>query len=157
MAKSMLALLTLPFCFLLSCSSSPTKSALVDSQTKPASHSAVSRPEGEGPFPPEIVRCERVTVENGVKRLTVGDAQGHYLLSCDTSQKSCITPTPGKDYLLFTKTTRWKFPGGEEFATLEFLQDFSISYKDAENIALIPAEQRSPIGMYGLLSWENNK
>src|ERR1700680_3546793 len=100
----LMALLTLGV--LVSCSSSPTKP---NSQIKATSGSTVEHPNQQQQTdeltPPEIVRPEGVRIENGVKMLTVGNVQGHYLLLCNTNVDGCVTPTPGKDYLLFTKTT----------------------------------------------------
>ena len=84
----------------------------------------------------------------------MGNADGEYVLSCDIAEETCVTPLPGKDYYLFTKTTKWKFSGATKYATLEFFQDFTISYNNAENIALIPtAAGDSQVGMYWLSSW----
>src|SRR5712692_9177044 len=103
----LMALLTIGV--LVSCSSSPTKPT---SNIKATSNSTVKQPnqlqQTDELTPPEIVRSERVRIEKGVKMLTVGNVHGHYLLSCNTNLNSCVTPTPGKNYLLFTKTTRWK-------------------------------------------------
>jgi hypothetical protein len=58
---------------------------------------------------------------------------------------------PGKDYFVFSKTTRWQFPGATKVATLKFFQDFSVTYNDQENVALVPSD--GPFGMYTLDSW----
>src|SRR5437588_336208 len=76
-----------------------------------------------------------VRVVKDVKMLSVGNGQGHYQLSCNTSQDSCVTPVPGRDYLVFTKETRWKKPGAKDFLTLTWLQGWSGSYPKEENIA----------------------
>jgi len=148
---------------LLSCTSSPTKPASESSQVKAAPGSTLeqSNPQQQtdGLVPPEIVRSEGVRIEKGVKMLTVGNVQGHYLLSCNTNQDGCVTPTPGQDYLLFSKTTRWKFPGAKDFMTLEWIQDWTGTYNNEENIALLPRDRHSPtrMGMYWLRSWDKNK
>jgi hypothetical protein len=132
---------------LLSCSNSPTKQP-------------VSQSHEDGTVAPEIVRSEAVRIEDGVKMLTVSNLQGNYLLSCNSDLDSCITPAPGKDYLLFTKSTRWKLPGAEDFLTLAFIQGWSISYNNGENIALLPEHPRGgpkEFGMYWLRSWNKNK
>lgn len=106
---------------------------------------------------PEIVRSERVQNDNGgVKTITVGNDKGEYVLSCNQEVNSCITPAPGKDYYVFNKTTKWQFPGATGYLTLAWLQDWSVTYKNGENIALIPTEgdrQPAQIGMYWLSSW----
>jgi hypothetical protein len=100
---------------------------------------------------------ERVSFVRGVKNLTVSNGEGIYALACNAGLNSCITPTPGKDYLLFTKTTRWKFSGATGYVTLDWLQDWSGAYKQQEDIALIPAEgDRTNIGMYWLVSWSKD-
>ena len=65
---------------------------------------------------------------------------------------------PDTEYLVFTKSTRWKFPGAKAFMTLEFLQNYTISYNDEENIALVPGGD-GPVrdfGIYWLRSWDKN-
>jgi hypothetical protein len=141
---------------LSSCSRSSSKSS-ANEQNNSATKTAVERPnppqvETEGLIPPEIVRAEEMRIVSGSKILTVGNSQGHYHLSCKAKLDSCVTPAPGKDYLLFTKSTRWKMPGATDCcATLKFFQDFSISYNDQENIALVPDD--GPFGIYVLESW----
>jgi hypothetical protein len=92
-----------------------------------------------------VVRAEEVRIENGLKTLTVGNSQGRYRLWCNTKADSCVSPVPGRDYLVFSKTTRWRFPGAAEVATLKFFQDFSVTYNNQENIALIPADQSGAV------------
>ena len=102
---------------------------------------------------------EKVVFVGGVKNLTVSNAEGKYALACNSNVDTCLTPTPGKDYLLFNKTTKWKFPGATDYATLDFWEDWTIKYNDAENVALVPAAegQRMKIGMYWLVSWNKDK
>ena len=144
---------------LWSCSMPPTQSEKAGLQNP---GSAVGQPIPQthevGIVPPEIVRSEEVHIRSGVKSLTVGNANGHYSLSCNTNALGCMTPTPGKNYLLFTKTTRWKLPGAKEYLTLEFLQDWTVTYNQAENIGLVPGDEGSPgeLGMYWLRSWSSN-
>jgi hypothetical protein len=105
---------------------------------------------------PESVRIEQVRVRNGVKYLAVGNSDGIYHLWCNVKSEGCVTPIPGKDYLVFTKTTQWQFPGATKVATLEFFQNFSVKYSNQENIALVPADQSSAaFGVYALNSWES--
>jgi hypothetical protein len=91
-----------------------------------------------------------------VKTITVGNAEGHYQVSCNSDHTTCITPMPGADYFVFRGTTRWKFPGGTEAVTLEFFQDFSIKYNEAENIALVPDGGTDSFGMFWLVSWSKD-
>jgi hypothetical protein len=161
MWKLHFALLTVSFLFAVSCSSSPPKTASANSQVKAGSDSTAVQanpPQSDEELtPPEIVRTEEVQILKDVKMLTVGNAQGHYFISCNKTQADCITPMPGKDYLLFSKTTRWKFPGATGVVTLDFLQQWSGTYNDQENIGLIPSEgDRTRIGMYWLRSWSKN-
>jgi hypothetical protein len=148
---------------LLSCSSTPTRPASASSHTADAALTAAKQPDqqqqDDGVIPPEIVRVEAVRIENRVKILTVGNVQGHYLTWCNADVDSCITPIPGKDYLLFTKATRWRFPGAKDFMTLKWIQDWSITYNNQENIALVPRDGGGPnvLGMYVLRSWEKSK
>jgi hypothetical protein len=144
-----------------SCSNAPTKPNPTNSEPKTTNNSTVQQTnpmETEGVTPPETVQSEQVRIAKGVKLLTVGNAKGHYLLSCNTNLDSCLSPTPGKDYLVFTKSTRWKFPGAKDYVTLEWLQSWSGSYNNEENVALVPAEGGSTsIGMYWLRSWDKNR
>lgn len=157
MRKLFFALFIVSVLFVVSCSGSPPKTASTNAQVKPASGSSVVQPslqqEAEGLTPPEVVRSEEVRIEDGVKLVTVGNSQGHYHLSCNAKLDSCVTPVPGKDYLIFSKTTRWRFLGAKEVATLEFFQDWSVTYNKQDNIALVPDHDHGPFGMYMLLSW----
>ena len=105
---------------------------------------------------PEIVRSERVQNDNrGLMWVTVGNSGGDYVLACNRKADACITPIPGKDYYVFNKTTKWKFPGAAKSVTLAWIQDWTISYLNGENIALVPAEGGQPteVGMYWLETW----
>jgi len=107
---------------------------------------------------PETVRPRHMQNDNhGIKTLTIGNANGDYVLSCDIKQETCLTPEPGKDYYLFKNNTKWKFPGAKDYVTLAWWQDWSIKYNHGENIALVPVEGGMKIGMYWLDSWEDKK
>lgn len=158
-ARWKLFLATLSVGLLLSCSTPSTKPSKANSQD-PSSTAGQPHQQRDdvGVVPPEVVRSEEVHIGNGVKMLTVGNANGHYLLSCNTKVDSCITPAPGKNYLLLTKTTRWKMPGARDFLTLKFVQDFTVTYNEAENIGLVPEDDADPgLGMYWLRSWRSNR
>lgn len=105
---------------------------------------------------PEIVRAERVQIDNGgVETITVGNHNGEYVLSCNMEAANCVTPTPGKDYYVFNKLTKWKFHNATGYVTLAWLQGWSVKYTYGENIALVPSEGGQPeeMGMYWLSSW----
>jgi S1-C subfamily serine protease len=110
-----------------------------------------------GLVPPEVVRSEEVQIESGVKTLTVGNAHRRYHLFCNATLDSCMSPTADKNYLVFSETTRWQMPGAKEPLTLKFLQDYSVTYNNQENIALFHADPDtdSSFGMYVLLSVES--
>lgn len=98
--------------------------------------------------PPEVVRSENVRVEGDMKIVTVGNAQRHYSLFCNVKAAGCITPEPGKDYLLFDAKTRWKMPGAKDFISLAFVQDWTIKYNEGENIGLVPEQGGGGLGMF---------
>lgn len=103
---------------------------------------------------PETVRLEKITVLSGGKTVVVSNQEGRYTLQCNLDLDSCLSPKPGKDYWLFTKTTKVKMPGASDYMTLKFLIDFSGSYNHQENVALVPVtEDRSHWGVYWLKSW----
>ena len=105
---------------------------------------------------PEIVRSQQVQNDNrGIKIVTLGNTNGDYVLSCNTKADNCLTPTPGKDYYVFTKMTKWKFPGATKYVTLAWFQDWTVSYPNGENVALVPSDGGQPdeVGMYWLSSW----
>jgi hypothetical protein len=87
---------------------------------------------------PQIVRIEKIDIRNGVKYVQVGNNYGTFSIAGNQEHEYCITPAPGTDYFIFTKQTRWRFQGAKEFATLQFFQDWSYSYNNQENIALVP-------------------
>jgi hypothetical protein len=112
--------------------------------------------ERSGPPPPEIVQVENVRVEEGAEIIIVGNDNGRYVLSCNMKASGCMTPLPAVEYFVFKKNTRWKFPAATEFTTLKYIQDWTESYFDAENIGLFPkddlGEGRS-FGVYIFESW----
>jgi hypothetical protein len=161
MRKAAAVLLAMVVPLGVSCSSSgapqkPVQGNAIQLTSAPTVEQPAKRPDDLlGTTRPETVRAESVRVVKGVKMLSVGNGQGHYQLSCNTSQDSCVTPVPDRDYLLFTKETRWKKPGAKDFLTLKWLQDWSGSYNNEENIALIPADDEgTSIGIYWLHSWD---
>ena len=120
-------------------------------------------PDGDDPISirPQIVRVQKIENRNGIKYIYVGNGNGSFSLVCDQEQESCITPISGMDYFLFNKDTRWKFSKAKEFATLKFFQDWSITYNNQENVALVPVfrnqsnqwETKGDWGIFWLESW----
>jgi hypothetical protein len=102
--------------------------------------------------PPEVVRLEKVKVYGDLKTVYLGNANAHYILNCNIKAAGCITPTANKNYLLFTKDTRWKMPGAKDFINLKFVQGWTVTYQDGENIGLVPEEVGGPdtLGMFFL-------
>lgn len=108
--------------------------------------------------PPEIVRVENVKVSGDIKSVIVGNDAGQYQLACNMAAQGCETPLPGRDYYLFNKDTFWKLPGAEDFITLRFIQDWTVNYKNAENIGLVPKDtESSHFGIYYLDTWVTKK
>ena len=110
---------------------------------------------------PEVVQLENVETVQGTLHVTVGNALGDYVLVCNFASnpevgiQSCLAPQPQRDYLLFRKNTKWLMKGAEQPIDLKFMQDWSVSYNDAENIGLLPAKksQAEQFRMFWLLSW----
>jgi hypothetical protein len=108
-------------------------------------------------IPPEIVRPESVHIDGHVKIITVGNAKRRYTLSCNIKADGCITPEPGKNYLLFNRNTRWKLPNATEFITLTFFQDWLVKYTEGENIGLVSQEPNGDLGIFLLRDWEHRQ
>jgi hypothetical protein len=102
--------------------------------------------------PPEVVQFENVHVDDDVKTAAVGNTSRHYSLFCNVKAAGCITPERNKNYLLFNKNTRWKMPDAKDFITLAFVQDWTVTYKQGENIGLVPEQPGGPdtLGMFML-------
>jgi hypothetical protein len=105
--------------------------------------------------PPEIVQVEVVRADADSKFVVVGNEKGSYRLSCNLKAGGCLTPVPGRAYYVFDKSTRWKMPGATEIIGLAFVQDWTVSYKQGENIGLVPKDSGGPgeLGMYMLETW----
>ena len=134
--------------------SQPTTSAAAPVTAKPV---PVKDEQGNDLTEPGKVRSKRIQTDNRqVKTVTVGNANGDYVLGCNMKGANCLTLTPGKDYFLFDKNAKWKMPGATKSITLSWIQDWSVSYPSGENIALVPAEGGTApqdMGMYWLISW----
>jgi hypothetical protein len=110
---------------------------------------------------PEVVQLRKIEAIGQLKHVTVGNVAGDYILVCnlaankDHAVKSCLSPRPQTDYLLFKEKTQWTKKGAKDPISLSFMEDFSVSYNDSENIGLLPAKDFSSeaFGVYRLLSW----
>ena len=111
--------------------------------------------EGSSLIPPEVVRVENVRLEEGTKIIIVGNDTGRYVLLCNIKAIGCMTPLPGIEYFVFTKDTRWKFSGATEFMTLKFIQDWTESYANTENIGLFPKNSGLGQGRFGVYIFES--
>jgi len=110
--KSVGVVLLLTLCC-TSCTSSKPSSPPLANPT-PVKAYVPEDEQGNELTPPEIVRSKQVQNDNrGVKTLTVGNDKGDCVLSCNMEASNCVTPAPGKDYYVFDKTTKWKFPGAD--------------------------------------------
>src|ERR1700758_4427389 len=104
-----------------------------------AAMSAAARADDAGKIiPPEVVQVEAVNITDEIKYVTIGNQMGSYLLMCNIHVDGCITPEPGASYYLFNKNTYWKMPGAKEFIDLKWVQDWTATYNQAENVALVP-------------------
>jgi hypothetical protein len=86
-------------------------------------------------FPePEVVQLESIETIQGTLHVTVGNAVGDYALVCnldvngEAGVQSCLAPRPQRNYLLFRKNTKWLIRGAQEPFSLEFMQEFSVTY-----------------------------
>jgi hypothetical protein len=134
----------------------------LSAQADDAAHSqgkGALRPNFGKVVPPEVVQLENERAEAGALTVTVGNSKGHYVLTCNLQASGCITPKPARNYLLFDKSTYWKMPGAKDFITLQFVQNWTVTYKDIENIGLVPEDSGGPeeLGMYMLRSWNMNR
>jgi hypothetical protein len=100
--------------------------------------------------PPEVVRLENVKIDDDMKTVYVGNANNHYVLYCSIKAAGCVTPEADKNYLLFNKDTNWKMPGAKDFINLAFMQGWTVTYNQGENIGLIPERPggSDTLGMY---------
>lgn len=163
--SSMIVLRTMPVTLLLmmvlcSCSDAPKPS---EPMTPPAAHLVTS--EGtpvSGAPEPEVVQLEKIETTGTEKRVTVGNVAGEYVLVCNEDAnneehgiRSCLSPRPQQDYLLFRANTRWLINGAKEPVNLKFMQDWSVAYNRGENIGLLPAKKSDAeqFGVYWLMSW----
>ena len=92
--------------------------------------------------------------------LTMSNSAGEYHLACNTKRRGCETPEPGKNYLLFSKRTRWKYPNAEGYIDLAFIEDWTGTYTQSENVGLAPQDNQAPgfaMGIYILESFNASK
>lgn len=138
---------------MLSCTHSASPPVVAASPSKPALPKDES---GNDLAMPEIVHSKEVRIDDGgVKTVIVGNENGEYDLFCNTKADNCLTPVPTKAYYVFNSNTKWKMPGATNYMTLKWLQDWTVTYNKAENIALVPTDGGAPaeLGMYSLSSW----
>jgi len=86
----------------------------------------------------------------------VGNASGRYTLSCNFKAEGCMTPSPGHDYYVIKKGSRWRMPGASRDIDLATLQEFTATYFNAENIGLVRVDSSGgpgALGIYTLGSW----
>jgi hypothetical protein len=115
---------------------------------------------------PEVVQLRNIETVGGEKHVTVGNVAGDYVLVCNEAANekekhaipSCISPRPQVNYLLFRANTKWVTKGAKAPVTMDlaFMQDWTVSYNDSENIGLLPTGEHKtdePWGVYWLLSW----
>jgi hypothetical protein len=102
--------------------------------------------------PPEVVRFENVHMNGDEKTIIVGNANRRYSLFCNIKSAGCITPVRDRNYFLFDGATRWKMPGAKVFITLAFVQDWTVTYDEGENIGLVPEQGGAPneLGLFVL-------
>jgi hypothetical protein len=113
---------------------------------------------------PQIVRLQRVEVIGGEEHVVMGNAAGEYTLVGNLGQKTCITPTPGTDYFLFAGKERWKWLGAENYVSLDFYTDWTGSYTNQTNVAIVPVQKGSnglwsstgDWGIFWVQLWQNN-
>lgn len=111
---------------------------------------------------PEVVQLRKIETTQSEKHVTVGNVAGEYVLVCSEGAndsnhpvKSCLSPRPQHDYLLFRENSRWQIRGATKPMSLSFMQDFSVIYSRGENIGLLPAHKSDDeeYGVYWLSSW----
>jgi hypothetical protein len=117
---------------------------------------------------PETVELKGLQQFGGSKTVRVGNSAGDYTLVCNLSAndlkahaiKSCLSPRPQQQYLLFRENTKWLINGANGPISLQFMQDWTVSYTGKENVGLLPmndlggfAEDRADFGVYWLSSW----
>jgi hypothetical protein len=110
---------------------------------------------------PEVVQPKSVQTVDRTLRVTVGNTAGDYVLVCnldantEVGPKSCSAPNPQRNYLLFRGNTKWLVKGAQDPIDLQFMQNYSVRYNDAENIGLLPAKasKEEYFRVFWLLSW----
>jgi hypothetical protein len=110
---------------------------------------------------PEVVQLKSVEAVDRTLHVTVGNTAGDYALVCNLDAngevgiKSCSAPNPQRNYLLFRSNTKWLITGAQEPMSLEFMQDWSVKYNNAENIGLLPAKasKEENFRVFWLSSW----
>ncbi len=148
------------FCAVLcACSNAPKPSGAV---VPPLAHLVTSdgTPVAGAPEP-EVVQLKKIEMLDQMVHVTVGNVSGDYVLVCSPDAnkehgvRSCLSPRPQRDYLLFRASAKWLIKGAGEPMSLQFMQDWSVSYNGGENVGLLPARKSEDevFGVYRLLSW----
>jgi hypothetical protein len=121
--------------------------------------SATSSAQSAIPNEPEKVRIEDVHFTFKTRAVTLGNQRGHYQLVCNIEASSCIAPTKDKDYYVIDGNTNFTRPGASGPINLKWLQAWTVTYTDSDNIGLVPVDGGDPagVGMYRLISWEKSK
>jgi hypothetical protein len=154
--RTLTLLLAAGLCF---CANAPKPSGAVE--PSPARLIASDGAPVPGAPEPEVVQLKKIEDSGGTKHVTVGNVVGDYVLVCSLDAnkeygvKSCFSPRPQQDYLLFRGNTKWLIKGAKEPMNLQFMQGFSVTYNNAENVGLLPAKNSNneDFGVYWLLSW----
>lgn len=150
-------LLIAAVCWLEACSSNPPNRQAPPSSVS-AKQQAPPSPTDPSLIPPETVRVERIDFAKNAKNITMSNGAGKYILSCDATADSCLSPSPGRDYLLFNKNTKCKLRWSDDYVTLDSVMGWIMPYK-GENIAILPADADGDLeqrGIYRLVSWNRN-
>jgi hypothetical protein len=160
--KSMRAALALLVVFLpalCSCSGIPD----APPSNAPLAHSIASDGQAVSGAPePEVVQLGKIEDVQQQRNVTVGNAAGDYVLVCspvaydNSAVPSCISPRPGRNYLLFRENTLWLRNGEKDPITLQSVQRLAVNYNHLRNVALVAAQQTDgePPGVYWISSWK---
>lgn len=147
-------LLSLTFAGILLSCAGPSKSAKTEPQ-EPSAMKVQATTSDKSLVAPDIVQCTGMHIDGTIKNVTMSNSNGDYYLSCNIKAQGCETPVPGKNYLLFNKNTHWKMPGATDYVDLSFIQDWTVTYNQAENVGLVPQDSTThgALGIYMLDSW----
>ena len=105
-----------------------------------------------------MVQLRRIENRGGEKEVTLGNSAGDYVLICNQDANgepiaSCASPDPQRDYLLFRGEAKWRLKGAKVRISLELIQQWTVTYLQAENVGLMSASGHGGFGIYWLSSW----